>query len=76
MLHFDVVRPVPSLEAEGNAHMVVVQSQSSMISSGTELKIYTGEFDDGSALDETIEGLKDEVMSYPMESVQRRVNRV
>jgi len=50
------------------AGMVEVKSAWSMISNGTELKFYRGEFDkkDG-PLDATIEGLSDAGMGYPME---------
>eukprot|EP00980_Cylindrotheca_fusiformis_P022863 scaffold9857_cov127-Cylindrotheca_fusiformis.AAC.9 len=42
-----------------------VKASHSLISSGTELKIYNGLFDDA-ALDVTIEGMKDERMAYPL----------
>ena len=45
--------------------MFAVKSSHSLISSGTELKIFKGQFDDD-ALDSTIEDMKNERMSYPL----------
>merc|ERR1712238_311669 len=38
----------------------------SLISSGTELKIFKGEFDDDAALDVNIKNMENERMSYPL----------
>ena len=46
-------------------HEVRLKSLYSLVSSGTELKIFSGSFDDA-ALDTTIDGMKDERMSYPL----------
>lgn len=55
---------MPSSLAPGD---VAICSVVSMISSGTELLIYRGQFDDSDEpLDATIKGLSDEKLSYPM----------
>lgn len=43
----------------------LVKTSRSLISSGTELKIFNGQFDDA-ALDSTIEDMKEERMAYPL----------
>ena len=43
----------------------IVKSSYSLISSGTELKVYNGLFDDA-ALDVNIKGMEDERMAYPL----------
>mmetsp|Transcript_29466 Transcript_29466/g.53990 ORF Transcript_29466/g.53990 Transcript_29466/m.53990 type:complete len:993 (-) Transcript_29466:359-3337(-) len=47
-------------------NQIRVKSVCSLISSGTELKIFKGEFDDAAALDVNIKGMADESMSYPL----------
>ncbi|CAM9237441.1 unnamed protein product [Chrysoparadoxa australica] len=55
---------------------VLLESVCSSISSGTELKIFTGEFDSGAQLDATIKGMTQESMSYPMRYGYSLVGRV
>jgi len=52
-----------------------IQTECSLISSGTELKIFTGSFDDA-ALDVNIKGMTDERMAYPLAYGYSLVGRV
>lgn len=57
---------------------LAVRSICSLISSGTELKIFKGIFDDDAALDVNINGMAEERMAYPLAygySLVGRVNR-
>jgi threonine dehydrogenase-like Zn-dependent dehydrogenase/FMN phosphatase YigB (HAD superfamily) len=54
---------------------VLIQTICSLISSGTELKIYKGEFED-SALDVNIDGMADERMAYPLSYGYSSVGRI
>ena len=54
---------------------VLIQSLCSLISSGTELKIYRGDFED-SALDVNIAGMADERMTYPLAYGYSSVGRI
>lgn len=60
---------------EVGPEQVLIKSISSLISSGTELKIYRGQFDDAS-LDLNIEGMADERMAYPLSYGYSLVGRV
>lgn len=44
----------------------LIQAEYSLVSTGTELKIYRGDFDSTSPIDLTIDSMKDSQMSYPM----------
>lgn len=72
-----VVHKAPSVVS---ASGVVIRSVVSMISSGTEMLIYRGQFDDSDEpLDKTIKGLSSSRLSYPMAygySLVGRVERV
>eukprot|EP00547_Thalassionema_nitzschioides_P004201 CAMPEP_0194214746 /NCGR_PEP_ID=MMETSP0156-20130528/16098_1 /TAXON_ID=33649 /ORGANISM="Thalassionema nitzschioides, Strain L26-B" /LENGTH=852 /DNA_ID=CAMNT_0038943079 /DNA_START=226 /DNA_END=2781 /DNA_ORIENTATION=- len=59
-----IIKPI-HLETDVGPEQVLIESTSSLISSGTELKIYRGQFDDAS-LDTNIEGMTDERMAYPL----------
>ena len=52
-----------------------IQTECSLISSGTELKIFTGSFDDA-ALDVNIQGMEEERMAYPLAYGYSLVGRV
>ena len=54
---------------------MIVESSCSLISSGTELKIFRGSFDDA-ALDVNIEGMSEERMAYPLAYGYSLVGRV
>jgi threonine dehydrogenase-like Zn-dependent dehydrogenase len=54
---------------------VLIEAVCSLISSGTELKIYKGNFDDA-ALDTNIEGMTDERMEYPLAYGYSLVGRI
>ena len=54
---------------------VMIESVCSLISSGTELKIYKGDFEDA-ALDVNIEGMAEERMSYPLTYGYSSVGRI
>ena len=45
---------------------VLIRSLCSLISTGTELKVFCGDFDAGQAADLTIDGLADSIMEYPL----------
>lgn len=45
---------------------ICVRCESSLISSGTEMKIFGGNFEAGEPIDLTIESMKDATLSYPM----------
>eukprot|EP00041_Stephanoeca_diplocostata_P006865 m.95078 g.95078 ORF g.95078 m.95078 type:complete len:365 (-) comp16584_c0_seq1:303-1397(-) len=45
---------------------ICVCCENSLISSGTEMKIFSGKFETGEPVDMTIESMKDATMSYPM----------
>ena len=47
-------------------NQVLIKSEYSLISSGTELKIFQGKFDDDAILDTTIQDFNQEKMSYPL----------
>jgi threonine dehydrogenase-like Zn-dependent dehydrogenase len=47
-------------------NQVLIQSEYSLISSGTELKIFQGKFDTDAPLDTTIQDFNQEKMSYPL----------
>ena len=55
---------------------VEIESLSSLISSGTELKIFKGTFDSESALDENIDGMADKSMEYPLAYGYSLVGRI
>eukprot|EP00903_Cladosiphon_okamuranus_P008819 g8446.t1 len=55
---------------------VLVQAICSSISSGTELKVFRGDFDSDSELDTTIKGMAGESMSYPLRYGYSLVGRV
>jgi len=58
-------------------NQVEIESICSLISSGTELKVFRGSFDDSSAaLDENIEGMAEEKMEYPLAYGYSLVGRV
>mmetsp|Transcript_11966 Transcript_11966/g.17034 ORF Transcript_11966/g.17034 Transcript_11966/m.17034 type:complete len:166 (+) Transcript_11966:125-622(+) len=46
--------------------MILVKSICSLISSGTELKVFKGMFDNSSPLDVNIKGMADKAMKYPL----------
>jgi len=54
----------------------LVKSEYSLISSGTELKVFKGMFDDDTALDVNIKGMTDERMAYPLAYGYSLVGRV
>eukprot|EP00536_Pseudo-nitzschia_multiseries_P001520 jgi/Psemu1/181198/e_gw1.19.158.1 len=58
-----VERDIPS---ELGPKQVLVRASYSLISSGTELKIFNGNFDDDAALDVNIKDMEDERMAYPL----------
>jgi threonine dehydrogenase-like Zn-dependent dehydrogenase len=66
-----VTKPVPKLQPQ----QVRVKSEASLISSGTELKIFQGCFDDA-PLDVSFSGMKDKRMSYPLSYGYSLVGRV
>ncbi|CBJ25487.1 conserved unknown protein [Ectocarpus siliculosus] len=55
---------------------VLVEAVCSSISSGTELKVFRGDFDSDSELDTTIKGMAGESMSYPLKYGYSLVGRV
>ena len=55
---------------------VEIESLCSLISSGTELKIFRGSFDTESALDVNIKGMADESMKYPLSYGYSLVGRI
>jgi threonine dehydrogenase-like Zn-dependent dehydrogenase len=55
---------------------VLVESVCSLISSGSELKIFKGSFDDAAALDVNIKGMEHERMAYPLAYGYSLVGRV
>jgi len=46
---------------------VLLQALASVVSSGTELKVFRGQFDEGAQLDTTITSMKDAAMAYPLQ---------
>jgi threonine dehydrogenase-like Zn-dependent dehydrogenase/FMN phosphatase YigB (HAD superfamily) len=68
-----------TVDTKDGAHLgpndVVVRSVCSLISSGTELKIFKGMFDDA-ALDVNIDGMAEERMAYPLAYGYSLVGRV
>lgn len=58
-----VQRPLPS---QLGPRQVLVRASHSLISSGTELKIFKGHFDDDVALDVNIKDMESERMAYPL----------
>lgn len=56
-------------------NQVLIESERSLISSGTELKIYQGNFGDA-ALDTTIDGMASERMQYPLAYGYSLVGRI
>lgn len=56
-------------------NLLIVKAEFSLISSGTELKIFKGMFDDA-ALDVNIKGFEDERMAYPLAYGYSLVGRV
>jgi len=58
-----VQRNIPS---QLGPRQVVVRASYSLISSGTELKIFKGHFDDDAALDVNIKNMQSERMAYPL----------
>ena len=71
-----VQKPLPSVPAGG----VAIRALASMISSGTEMLIYRGLWDESDEpLDKTIKGLSDSSLKYPMAygySLVGRIERV
>lgn len=55
---------------------LLLKSVSSVVSSGTELKVFRGEFETDSQLDTTIKGMADKTMSYPLTYGYSLVGRV
>ena len=55
---------------------VEIEAVCSLISSGTELKVYRGEFDRESAVDVSIKGMEEEKMDYPLRYGYSLVGRV
>jgi 2-desacetyl-2-hydroxyethyl bacteriochlorophyllide A dehydrogenase len=55
---------------------VYIKAECSLISTGTELKIFKGEFESGEALDTTIEAMKDQTLKYPLRYGYSVVGRV
>ncbi|CAM9734807.1 unnamed protein product [Pylaiella littoralis] len=55
---------------------ILVEAVCSSISSGTELKVFRGDFDSDSELDTTIKGMAGESMSYPLRYGYSLVGRV
>ena len=78
-LQFVAPRTVTTIETPAailGPNQVRVQSEYSLISSGTELKIYTGDFATSQPLDLTIAGMQDNVMAYPLAYGYSLVGRV
>ena len=63
---------LPALAADE----VEVEAICSLISSGTELKVFRGDVDPGAAVDVNIEEMKDEKFEYPMTYGYSLVGRV
>jgi hypothetical protein len=55
---------------------VEVETVVTMISNGTELKFFRGDFGDSEPLDETIEGMSDKAASYPLEYGYSMIGKV
>ena len=55
---------------------LLLETLRSAVSSGTELKVFTGDFDTGAQLDTTIEDMKDASMAYPLQYGYSLVGRV
>ena len=68
------IKKVPSVKLQPNE--VRIQSEYSLISSGTELKIFQGKFDNDALLDTTIQDFNQEKMSYPLSYGYSLVGRV
>ena len=64
-----------SKEIAMGPNQVHIESVCSLVSSGTELKIFKGSFDEAS-LDVNIKGMSDETMSYPLSYGYSLVGRV
>lgn len=62
-------------ETEMSENQVLIESVCSLVSSGTELKIFKGSFDEAS-LDVNIKGMADETMAYPLSYGYSLVGRV
>ena len=62
-------------ETEMGPNQVHIESVCSLVSSGTELKIFKGSFDEAS-LDVNIKGMSDESMAYPLSYGYSLVGRV
>eukprot|EP00802_Teleaulax_amphioxeia_P011038 Tamp_11068.p1 GENE.Tamp_11068~~Tamp_11068.p1 ORF type:complete len:338 (-),score=26.68 Tamp_11068:126-1139(-) len=45
---------------------VLLETVSSAVSTGTELKVFRGDFDQGAQLDTTIKDMKEETLAYPL----------
>ncbi|CAB9499137.1 Uncharacterized zinc-type alcohol dehydrogenase-like protein YcjQ [Seminavis robusta] len=69
------VTTVTKLGADLQPHQVQIKSEYSLISSGTELKVFKGMFDDA-ALDVNIKGMEEERMAYPLAYGYSLVGRV
>ena len=72
----EVVRGRVGDRAVAGPGQMVVSSRRSLISSGTELKVFRGEFERGTQLDSTIKGMADSCMTYPLEYGYCLVGRV
>ncbi len=57
-----VLEPIPELTAD----KFLIAAKMSLVSTGTELKVYTGDFDRSQPSDLTIESMKDQEMRYPL----------
>ena len=58
-----VVDAVPAVGAE----QVLVRSLCSLVSTGTELKVFSGELDSAQPADTTIKGLVSQSLGYPLQ---------